>query len=96
MAIVPVATAVEQLIPVAEQAGLSLTHMAMAVAVAHPAVTSAIIRLRAIQHLYDLLAGVKVVLNDEILDRIDKIVPPGTDVGPLEASYNPCLTFLAD
>jgi aryl-alcohol dehydrogenase (NADP+) len=41
------------------------------------------------EHLDDVLAGAKVILNDQVPDRIDKIVPPGTDVGPLDASYNP-------
>ena len=85
--------ALEQLIPVAEEAGLSLTHMAVAFVMAHPGVTSAILGPRTMQHLNDLLAGANVVINDEILDRIDKIVPPGTDVGPLEAGYNaPAIT----
>jgi hypothetical protein len=30
-----------------------------------------------------------VVLTDEVLDRIDAIVPPGTDVGPLDSAYHP-------
>jgi len=81
--------AVEQLIPLAEQAGLSLTHMAMAFTIAHPGVTSAIIGPRTMQHLDDLVAGAEVVLDDEVMDAIDEIVPPGTDVGPLEAAYNP-------
>ena len=81
--------ALEQLIPVAEEAGLSLTHMAMAFVMAHPGVTSAILGPRTMQHLDDLLAGANAALSDEILDRIDEIVPPGTDVGPLEAGYNP-------
>lgn len=81
--------AVEQLIPVAEEAGLSLRHMALAFAVAHPAVTSAIIGPRTMAQLDDLLAGAGGVLGDEVLDRIDAIVPPGTDVGPLDAAYNP-------
>jgi aryl-alcohol dehydrogenase (NADP+) len=81
--------AIEQLIPVAQEAGLSLTHMAMAFVMAHPGVTSAIIGPRTMQHLDDVLAGAEVVLNDEILDRIDQIVPPGTDVGPLGAAYHP-------
>jgi hypothetical protein len=34
--------------------------------------------------LDDLLAGVDTVLSDEVLDRIDEIVPPGTDIGPLD------------
>ncbi len=81
--------AVEQLIPLAEEAGLSLTHMAMAFVMAHPGVTSAILGPRTLQHLDDLLAGAEVRLSDDVLDRIDQVVPPGTDVGLNEAAYNP-------
>jgi hypothetical protein len=38
-------------------------------------------------HLDDLLAGLDVALTDEILDRIDELVPPGTDVSPLDQAY---------
>ena len=79
--------AVERLIPVAQAAGLSLTHMALAFAIAHPGVTSAILGPRTMQQLDDLLAGVDVVLDDETLDRIDAIVAPGTDAGPVGAAY---------
>jgi aryl-alcohol dehydrogenase-like predicted oxidoreductase len=78
---------VEQLIPLAEKAGLKLTHLAMAFAIAHPGVTSAILGPRTMEHLDDLLAGVEVTLPDEILDQIDEIVPPGTDVGTLDMAY---------
>jgi aryl-alcohol dehydrogenase-like predicted oxidoreductase len=81
--------AVERLIPIAEAAGLSLTHMAMAFAVAHPGVTSAILGPRTMQQLDDLLAGAEVVLGDDILDQIDAVVPPGTDAGPMGALYAP-------
>jgi aryl-alcohol dehydrogenase (NADP+) len=81
--------AVEQLIPVAQEAGLSLTHMAMAFVIAHPSVTSAILGPRTMEQLDDMLAGAEVVLDDAVLDRIDAIVPPGTDIGSLEAAYNP-------
>ena len=81
--------AVEQLIPLAEEAGLSLTHMAMAFVMAHPGVTSAILGPRTMEHLDDLLAGAEVRLSDDVLDRIDQIVPPGTDVGLNEAAYKP-------
>ncbi len=82
--------AVEQIIPLAEQAGLPVTHLAMAFAIAHPGVTSAIIGPRTMEQLDDLLAGVDVSLTDEILDRIDEIVPPGTDVGePDSSAYLP-------
>ncbi|MGW1465184.1 aldo/keto reductase [Streptomyces sp. NPDC002308] len=80
---------VEQLIPLAEKAGMPLTHLATAFAIAHPGVTSAIIGPRTMAHLDDLLAGAEVVLSDEILDRIDAIVPPGTDIGRLDMAYDP-------
>ena len=80
---------VEQLVPVAEQAGLSLTHLAMAFVLAHPGVTSAILGPRTMEQLDDLLAGAEVALDDGVLDRIDEIVAPGTDVGLFNASYNP-------
>lgn len=82
--------AVEQLIPLAESAGMSLIHMALAFVVAHPALTSAIIGPRTMEQLDGLLDGTGVELSDEILDRIDAIVPPGVDVAPLEqAAYAP-------
>ena len=81
---------VEQLIPVAESAGISLMHMALAFVVAHPAVTSAIIGPRTPEHLQSYIAGAEVTLSDDVLDQIDAIVEPGTDVMPLEsAAYVP-------
>lgn len=77
---------VEQLLPVAESAGLSLTHMALAFVVAHPSMVSAIIGPRTMDQFDDLLAGAGVKLDDATLDRIDEIVPPGVDVSPLEGS----------
>jgi aryl-alcohol dehydrogenase (NADP+) len=81
--------AVEQLIEVADEAGMSLTHMAMAFVMAHPGVTSALLGPRTMQQLDDLLAGAEIRLSDEILDRIDQIVPPGTDLAVNEANYQP-------
>jgi len=82
--------AVEQLIPLAQEAGLPMTHVAIAFVIAHPGVTSAIIGPRTMGQLDDLLAGADVTLTDEVLDRIDTIVPPGTNVGmPDEATYLP-------
>jgi aryl-alcohol dehydrogenase-like predicted oxidoreductase len=80
---------VEQLVPLAEKAGLPMTHLAMAFAIAHPGVTSAIIGPRTMEQLDDLLAGVEVTLDDEVLDRIDEIAPPGTDAGPNDVAYTP-------
>jgi aryl-alcohol dehydrogenase-like predicted oxidoreductase len=82
--------AVERISPVAEKAGLRMTHLALAFAIAHPGVTSAIIGPRTMGQLDDLLAAVEVTLTDEILDQLDAIVPPGTDVGrPDQSAYLP-------
>ncbi|MET8159283.1 aldo/keto reductase [Sphaerisporangium sp. NPDC005289] len=81
--------AVEQLIPLAERSGIKLTHLAMAFAVSHPGVTSAIIGPRTMGHLDDLLAGADTTLDDALLDEIDAIVAPGTDVGRLDMAYKP-------
>ncbi|WP_158818166.1 aldo/keto reductase [Methylocapsa sp. S129] len=81
--------AVERLIPVAEEAGLSLTHMAMAFVMAHPGVTSAILGPRTMEQFDNLLAGAEIVLDDQVLDRIDAIVAPGADLGSLTAAYDP-------
>jgi aryl-alcohol dehydrogenase-like predicted oxidoreductase len=80
---------VEQLIPLAEEAGLPMTHLAMAFAVAHPGVTSAILGPRTMEQLDDLLTGAGVTLDDDVLDRIDEIAPPGTDAGPNDVAYTP-------
>ncbi len=78
--------AVEQLIPLAEEAGLPMTRLAMAFAIAHPGVTSALLGPRTMEHLDDLLVGLDVTLSDEVLDQIDEIVAPGTDIAPLDAA----------
>jgi aryl-alcohol dehydrogenase-like predicted oxidoreductase len=81
--------AIERLIPLAAEAAMPMTHLAMAFAIAHPGVTSAIIGPHSMEQLDDLIAGFDVALADEILDRIDEIVPPGTDIGRLDQRYVP-------
>jgi aryl-alcohol dehydrogenase-like predicted oxidoreductase len=82
--------AVEQVAALAGQAGLPMTHLAMAFAIAHPGVTSALIGPRTMEQLDDLLASVDVTLSDEVLDQVDKIVPPGTGAGaPDQSAYLP-------
>ena len=80
---------VEELIPLAEDAGMPMTHLAMAFAISHPGVSSALLGAHTMDQLDDLLAGLDVTLTDELLDRIDDIVPPGTDVGTLDQAYVP-------
>src|SRR5262249_22114924 len=69
--------AVAALAALAADAGMSLPHLAVAFVREHPAVSSVIIGPRTIDQLEDLLAGVDVSLGDDVLDRIDEIVPPG-------------------
>ena len=80
--------AVEEFIPLAAEAGISLTHMALAFVIAHPGVTAALIGPRTMEQLDDLLGAADVELSDELLDKIDAIVPPGTGVGRMDQEYN--------
>jgi aryl-alcohol dehydrogenase-like predicted oxidoreductase len=80
---------VEELIGVAEEAGCSLTHLALGFVVAHPAVSAAIVGPRTMDQLTDLLAGAGVTLDDAALDRIDELVPPGTNVHVDDAGWQP-------
>jgi aryl-alcohol dehydrogenase-like predicted oxidoreductase len=78
---------IEELVLLAQDAGMPLTHLAMAFTIAHPGVTSAIAGPRTMEQLEDTLAGSEVSLSDEILDRIDAIVPPGESIGAMDMVY---------
>jgi aryl-alcohol dehydrogenase-like predicted oxidoreductase len=64
----------------ADETGLTLIQLAVAFATRHPAVTSAIIGPRTMEHLDSYLAADGIDLSDDVLDRIDEIVPPGGTV----------------
>jgi len=81
--------AVDRLTEVAEQAGLSMVELALAFVLAHPAVTSPIIGPRTMEHLESQLTTAVITLDAATLDRIDAIVPPGTNVNPVDAGYQP-------
>ncbi len=80
---------VEELAKIAADAGVSMTHLAIAFTLAHPAVTSAIIGPRTLEQLEDLLAGADVRLDDATLDAIDELVPPGTAVDENDRGFEP-------
>ncbi|MBA3746900.1 MAG: hypothetical protein H0W96_05325 [Solirubrobacterales bacterium] len=62
----------------------------------HPAVTAAIIGPRTLEQLESQLGAIDVVLDDALLDRIDEIVAPGTNLNPDDAGFtNPALTAAA-
>lgn len=81
--------AVEQLAGIADQAGLTLIQLALGFTTAHPAVTSAIIGPRTLDHLRAQLSAADTVLPADVLDAIDKVVTPGTDLAPDEKHDTP-------
>ena len=80
---------VESLAKIAADAGISMTHMAVAFTLAHPGVTSAIVGPRTMAQLQDMLAGADVRLDDPALDAIDELIPPGTVVDENDLGFTP-------
>ena len=80
---------VESLAKISADAGISMTHMAIAFTLAHPGVTSAIIGPRTMEQLADVLAGADVRLDEATLDAIDELVPPGTSSTRTTAGFSP-------
>ena len=84
--------AADALATLAEEAGLSLIEMAVAFVLRHPAVTAAIIGPRTMEQLESQLGATDLHLDDALLDRIDEIVPPGTNARPADTGWqNPAL-----
>ncbi|WP_349903521.1 aldo/keto reductase [Parafrigoribacterium humi] len=81
--------AVEQLAQVADDAGLTMIQLALGFVTAHPAVTSALIGPRTIDHLNSQLAAADTVLTTDVLDAIDAIVAPGVDLASAEKNDAP-------
>jgi aryl-alcohol dehydrogenase-like predicted oxidoreductase len=81
--------AVEQLAELATSLGTSLPELAIAFPLSHTAVTSVIIGPRSIQQLQRTLDGAALCLDDDTLDRIDTIVPPGTDLYQVDPAWTP-------
>ena len=79
--------AADALAQLAEEAGMSLIHMALAFVINHPAVTAAIIGPRTLEQLESQLGAAEVKLGDDVLDRIDEIVPPGRTINPVDAGW---------
>jgi aryl-alcohol dehydrogenase-like predicted oxidoreductase len=80
---------VEELLKLAADAGMSLTHMAHAFVLEHPAVTAPIIGPRTMEQLTDVLAGADIRLTDDVLNKIDELCPPGTTINPADTGWAP-------
>ena len=80
---------VERLIELAGDVGCTLPQLATAFPVTHPAVTSVILGPRTLEQLQGALQGASLILDDAVLDRIDEIVPPGTNVYHPDGAWTP-------
>jgi aryl-alcohol dehydrogenase-like predicted oxidoreductase len=85
---------VTELSRVADEAGLTMIELAVAFVLEHPAISAAIIGPRTMEHLESQLPTAAVTLEPAVLDRIDEIVAPGTNVNPEDAGWSP--TVLGD
>jgi aryl-alcohol dehydrogenase-like predicted oxidoreductase len=84
--------AADALAALAEEAGISLIELALAFVIRHPAVTAPIIGPRTIEHLESQLPAAEIELSDDVLDRIDQIVPPGVNLNATDGGWsNPAL-----
>ncbi len=73
----------------ADDAGLSLIHVALAFVMQHPGVTAPIIGPRTMAHLQSQIGAAEVTLSTDILDAIDEIVPPGVTISFSDGGYQP-------
>lgn len=89
------ARAAQQLRELADGAGLPMTHLALGFVRSHPAVSAVLIGPRTPGQLEDLLAAAEVRLDDAVLDRIDEIVEPGSDINPAD-NYDAAIPAIAD
>lgn len=82
-------SAADSLATLAREHDLALIHLALAFVAQHPAVTAPIIGPRTMAQLESYLGATEVALSTEILDAIDRIVPPGVTLTTRDAGYTP-------
>jgi aryl-alcohol dehydrogenase-like predicted oxidoreductase len=73
----------------ATEAGMTLIELALAFVLEHPAVSSAIIGPRTMEQLESQLNAPSVALSGDLLDKIDELVAPGTNVNHEDAGFAP-------
>ena len=81
--------AADALAALAEEAGMTLVEMALAFVIEHPAVTAAIVGPRTMEQLQGQLGAAEAKLSQDVLDRIDEIVPPGSTVNAADKGWQP-------
>jgi aryl-alcohol dehydrogenase-like predicted oxidoreductase len=81
--------AVERLAGIAEEAGTTLVHLALAFVMQHPAVTAPIIGPRTMEQLETQLGATELQLNADLLDEIDAVVAPGETLATADNGWQP-------
>ncbi len=71
---------VKELTKISDEAGITIAQMSVAFTLEHPYVTSAIIGPRTMEHLESLLPAAEMKLDRVVLDKIDELVLPGSNV----------------
>ena len=80
---------VTELASVADEAGITMVELALAFVLEHPAVSTAIIGPRTMEQLETQLSAPDIRLDVAVLDRLDEIVPPGTNLNREDAGWIP-------
>jgi aryl-alcohol dehydrogenase-like predicted oxidoreductase len=80
---------VQELLAIARAAGIPLSQLALAFVLSHPVISSAIVGPTSAGELADCAAASKIVLDDDVLDRIDEVIEPGSTVNPADSGYVP-------
>ncbi|HVB51525.1 MAG TPA: aldo/keto reductase [Acidimicrobiales bacterium] len=78
-----------ELAALADEANLTLIELSLAFVLEHPAISAAIIGPRTMEQLESQLSAPELRLETAVLDRIDEIVPPGTNVNVDDAGWSP-------
>ena len=79
---------VDRLQAIATDAGMSLTHMALAWCGEHPAVSTSLLGPRTEEQLEDLLGAADVSLDEATLDLIDEVNRPGVLLNPDDQDWS--------
>jgi aryl-alcohol dehydrogenase-like predicted oxidoreductase len=81
--------AAERLGELADAVGIPLASLSVAWILRHPAVTSVIVGPRTPGQVTQLVEAAALALDDDLLDAIDAIVPPGVTLNPADRGWTP-------
>jgi aryl-alcohol dehydrogenase-like predicted oxidoreductase len=79
---------VQQLVPLADEAGLSMAQLAVAWVLRNDNVASAIIGASRPEQVQDNVAAAAVTLEDALMDKIDKVLDPVVERDPEKTLEN--------